>query len=41
MSAYYRYFEELVSHPGVKEYLAQNLDMHSKVLRDWYKKHNG
>ena len=40
MGAYNLYYEELVTHPGVKEYLAENIDIHSKVFHDWYKQRN-
>ena len=38
MEPYYFYFEDLVSHPGVKEYLQVGRNLHSSLFRDWLDK---
>ncbi len=35
MVPYYWYYKELVSNPGVKEYLQVNRGFHSRVFQDW------
>ena len=40
LEPYYWYYKDLVSQPGVKEYLRTNRNLHSSVFRKWLDEQN-